>query len=39
MTWYKNMTERQKKDFDKVLAVSIIGVIIVLLVPMVLHFI
>lgn len=39
MTWYTNMTERQKKDFDKVLAVSIIGVIIVLLVPMVFHFI
>ena len=39
MAWYKNMSEQQKKDFDKILAVSIIGAIIVLLVPMVFHFI
>ena len=23
MTWYKNMTEQQKKDFDKILGVSL----------------
>ena len=33
MVWYKNMTEQQKKDFKKVIAVSVIGAIIVLLVP------
>lgn len=39
MKWYENMTEQQGKDFNKVLAVSVIGAIIVLLVPMVFHFI
>ena len=37
MAWYKNITEKQKKDFKKVLGTSIIGVIMVLLVPVVLH--
>lgn len=39
MVWYKNMTEQQKKDFNKVLGASIIGVIMILLVPIVFHFI
>ena len=39
MTWYKNMTEQQKRDFIKVIAISIIGAIIVLLVPIAFHFI
>ena len=39
MTWYKNMTEQQKKDFDKVLGVSIVGAIMVLLIPVVFHLI
>ena len=33
MVWYKNMTEQQKKDFKRVISVSVIGAIIVLLVP------
>ena len=37
MAWYKNMTEKQKKDFKKVLGTSSIGVIMVLLVPVVFH--
>ena len=37
MAWYKNMTEQQQKDFNKVLGTSIIGVIMVLLVPMIFH--
>ena len=37
MTWYKNMTEKQKEDFKKVVGTSIIGVIMVLLIPVVLH--
>lgn len=37
MAWYKNMTEQQKKDLNKVLGTSIIGVIMVLLVPVIFH--
>ena len=37
MAWYKNMTEKHKKDFKKVLGTSSIGVIMVLLVPVVFH--
>lgn len=33
MVSYKNMTEQQQKDFKKVIAVSVIGAIIVLIVP------
>lgn len=36
MTWYKNMDEKQKNDFKKVIAVAIIGIILVLTVPMIL---
>ena len=39
MTWYKNMTEQQRKDFGKVIIVSVIGVTIVSLVPMIFHLI
>lgn len=39
MAWNKNMTEKQKKDFKEVLGTSIIGVIMVLLVPVVFHLI
>lgn len=39
MTWYKEMTEQQKRKFKKVITVSVIGVIVVLLVPIAFHFI
>ena len=39
MTWYKEMTEQQKREFKKVITVSLIGVIVVLLVPIAFHFI
>ena len=39
MTWYKNMTEQQKNNFNKVLAVSVIGTLMILTVPLVFHFI
>lgn len=39
MAWYKNMTGEQRNNFNKVLAVSMIGTIIILIVPMVFHFI
>ena len=37
MTWYRNMTEQQKKDFKKVIIVSVIGIVAVLLVPTIFH--
>ena len=37
MEWYQNMTGPQKKDFYKVLGVSIIGVILIFLIPAVFH--
>lgn len=39
MTWYKEMTEQQKREFKKVITVSITSAIVVLLVPIVFHFI
>ena len=33
MTWYKEMTEQQKREFKKVITVSVIGAIIVLFIP------
>ena len=30
MRWYKNMNEKQKNDFNKVIAVAIIGIPIIL---------
>lgn len=39
MAWYKNMNKQERKDFRKVIIVSVIGVIIVLLVPTVFHLI
>ncbi len=37
MKWYKNMTNQQRHDFQKVLAVSIAGFILVLFVPFLFH--
>lgn len=39
MTWYNDMTVQQKKDFKKVIAISVIGAIIVLLIPIAFHFV
>lgn len=39
MVWYKNMTERQKKDFGSVIGVSVIGILFVVLIPIVFHMI
>lgn len=33
MEWYKNMTKQQINDFNKVIAVSVIGMVVVLLIP------
>lgn len=37
MKWYIDMTEKEKNDFRKVIAVSVLGAISVLLVPIVFH--
>lgn len=39
MTWYRNMTEQQRKDFKKVIIVGVIGIVAVLLVPTIFHII
>lgn len=39
MTWYNDMTVQQKKDFKKVIAISVIGAIMVLFIPIIFHFV
>ena len=39
MKWYNDMTEQEKQSFQKVIAVCVIGAILILLIPMVWHFI
>ena len=38
MKWYNDMTEQQKQNFQKVIVVWIVGAILILLIPMVMHF-
>lgn len=37
MKWYNDMTEQEKQSFQKVIAVCVVGVILILLIPMVFH--
>ena len=39
MKWYNNMSEQQKRSFQKVNAICVVGAILILLIPIVLHFI
>lgn len=39
MKWYNNMSEQQKRSFQKVIAICIVGAILILLIPIVLNFI
>lgn len=39
MKWYNDMMEREKRSFQKVIAVCVVGAILILLIPMVWHFI
>ena len=39
MTWYNDMTVQQKKNFKKVIVISVIGAIMVLLIPIAFHFV
>ncbi len=35
MKWYKDMTEQEKRSFQKVIVVCVVGAILILIVPMV----
>lgn len=39
MKWYDDMTEQEKRSFQKVIVVCVVGAILILLIPMVWHFI
>ena len=39
MKWYNNMTEQQKRNFKKVIAVCVVGAILILLIPMIWKFV
>lgn len=38
MKWYNDMSEQQKQSFQKVIVVCLISAILILLIPMVMHF-
>ena len=37
MKWYNDMSEQEKRSFQKVIAVCVVGSILILIVPMVFH--
>ena len=37
MKWYNDMSEQEKRSFQKVIAVGVVGAILILIVPMVFH--
>ena len=37
MKWYNDMSEQEKRSFQKVIAVWVVGAILSLIVPMVFH--
>ena len=37
MKWYNDMSEQEKRSFQKVIAVCVEGAILILIVPMVFH--
>ena len=37
MKWYNDMSEQEKRSFQKVIAVCVVGAILSLIVPMVFH--
>lgn len=39
MKWYNDMTEQQKRNFKKVIAVCVVGAVLILLIPMIWKFI
>ena len=37
MKWYNDMSEQEKRSFQKVIDVRVVGAILILIVPMVFH--
>ena len=37
MKWYNEMTEQEKRSFQKVIAVCVVAAIIILLIPIAMH--
>mgnify|MGYP001146603025 CR=1 FL=1 len=37
MKWYNDMTEQEKRSFQKVIVVCVAGAILILLVPLIFH--
>ena len=37
MKWYNDMTEQEKRSFQKVITICVVGAILILIVPMVFH--
>ena len=37
MKWYNEMTEQEKRSFQKVIVVCVVGAILILIVPIVFH--
>ena len=37
MKWYNDMSEQEKRSFQKVIVVLVVGAILILIVPMVFH--
>ena len=37
MKWYNDMTKQEKRSFQKVITVCVVGAILILIVPMVFH--
>ena len=37
MKWYNDMTEQEKRSFQKVIVVCVVGAILILIVPSVVH--
>lgn len=37
MKWYNDMSEQEKRSFQKGIAVCVVGAILILIVPMVFH--
>ncbi len=37
MKWYNDMTEQEKRSFQKVIVVCVVGAILILIVPIVFH--
>ena len=37
MKWYNDMSEQEKRSYQQVIAVCVVGAILILIVPMVFH--